>query len=231
MNERDSDDLRTAPKRFRSIESVAVAGLIFAVLSFISLILLTPQPNFSAPDSEIVAWYSEPTNRTSLTVGLTLATVAAISFLWFIAVIRRRVGDREDRFFATVFFGSGILLTGVYLVGAAVLASPAITVDLADGRVPDASVLAALNGLGKGLLLIVLNKVQAVFVISTSTLAFRTNTFSRWLSYTGYGFGLAMFFWPFISEPIGLAFPVWVGILSVALLVRRSELIPDRGGG
>ena len=231
MNERDSDDLRTAPKRFRSIESVAVAGLIFAVLSFISLILLNPQPNFSAPDSEITAWYSDPTNRTSLTVGLTLATVAAISFLWFIAVIRRRVGDREDRFFATVFFGSGILLTGVYLVGAAVLASPAITVDLADGRVPDASVLAALNGLGKGLLLIVLNKVQAVFVISTSALAFRTNTFSRWLSYTGYGMGLIMFLWPIISEPIGLAFPVWVGILSVALLVRRSEIIPDRGGG
>jgi hypothetical protein len=29
--------------------------------------------------------------------------VSAVAFLWFVAVIRRRVGDREDRFFVTVF--------------------------------------------------------------------------------------------------------------------------------
>jgi hypothetical protein len=42
------------------------------------------------------------------------------------------------------------------LVGAAALASPAVTADLADGRVPDAGVLAALVGLGTSLLLLVL---------------------------------------------------------------------------
>jgi cytochrome b561 len=145
-----------------------------------------------------------------------------------VAVIRRRVGDREDRFFATVFLGSGILLTGVMLVGAATLASGAVTVDLADGRVPDASVLAALTGLGTSLLLIVLLRVQAVFVVSTSTLALRSNAFSRWLSYFGYGIALVMFFMPILSEPVGLAFPVWVGILSIVLLIRRSDIIPDR---
>jgi hypothetical protein len=154
--------------------------------------------------------------------------VSAVSFLWFVAVIRRRVGDREDRFFATVFLGSGILLTGVMLVGATTLASGAITVDLADGRVPDASVLAALTGLGMSLLLMVLLRVQAVFVVSTSTLALRSNAFSRWLSYFGYGIALVMFFMPILSEPVGLAFPVWVGILSIALLIRRSDIIPDR---
>lgn len=70
----------------------------------------------------------------------------------------------------TVFLGSGILLTGVMLVGAAALGSTAITVDLADGRVPDASVLAAFNGLGTTLLLVVLLRVQADFVATTSTL-------------------------------------------------------------
>ena len=157
-----------------------------------------------------------------------MSVVSAVSFLWFVAVIRRRVGDREDRFFATVFLGSGILLTGVMLVGATTLASGAVTVDLADGRVPDASVLAALTGLGTSLLLIVLLRVQAVFVVSTSTLALRSNAFSRWLSYFGYGIALAMFFMPILSEPVGLAFPVWVGILSIALLIRKSDIIPDR---
>jgi hypothetical protein len=214
--------------RIRSIEAAAVAGLVFAVLSFISLLLLNSPPDPTAPDSEIAAWYADPTNRASLTVGLSLAVVSAVSFLWFVAVIRRRVGDREDRFFATVFLGSGILLTGVMLVGAATLASGAVTVDLADGRVPDAGILAALTGLGTSLLLIVLLRVQAVFVVSTSTLALRSNAFNRWLSYFGYGIALVMFFMPILSEPVGLAFPVWVGILSIALLVRRSDIIPDR---
>lgn len=214
--------------RIRSIEAAAVAGLVFAVLSFISLLLLNSPPDPAAPDSEVTAWYADPTNRASLTVGLSLAVVSAVSFLWFVAVIRRRVGDREDRFFATVFLGSGILLTGVMLVGAATLASGAVTVDLADGRVPDAGILAALTGLGTSLLLIVLLRVQAVFVVSTSTLALRSSAFSRWLSYFGYGIALVMFFMPILSEPVGLAFPVWVGILSIALLVRRSDIIPDR---
>jgi multidrug transporter EmrE-like cation transporter len=212
---------------FRSIEAAAVAGLAFAVLSFIALLLLTSSPDPSVPDSEMTSWYADSANRTSLTIGLSLSIVAAISFLWFVAVIRRRVGDREDRFFATVFLGSGILLTGVMLVGAAALASAAITVDLADGRVPDASVLAAFNGFGTTLLLVVLLRVQAVFVATTSTLALRTSAFNRWLSYLGYGIALAIFVMPMVSEPVGLAFPVWVGILSIALLVRRTNILPS----
>jgi uncharacterized membrane protein len=193
--------------------------------------LLNSAPDLSAPDSELTAWYSDPSNRSSLTVGLSLSVISAVSFLWFVAVIRRRVGDREDRFFATVFLGSGILLTGVMLVGAGALASPAVIVDLADGRVPDASVLTALAGLGTSLLLLVLPKVHAVFMISTSTLALRTKTFSRWLSYFGYGIALMMFVMPIVLEPLGLAFPVWVAILSMAMLIRKNDIVPDRERG
>jgi hypothetical protein len=216
---------------FHSIEAASFAGLVFAVLSFVALLLLNSAPNLSAPDSELTAWYSDPANRRSLTVGLSLSVVSAVAFLWFIAVIRRRGRDREDKFFATVFLGSGILLTGVMLVGAAALASPAVTVDLADGRVPDASVLAALVGLGTSLLLVVLPRLHAVFMISTSTLALRTKAFSRWLSYFGYGIALVMFVTPILLEPLGLAFPVWVAILSIAMRIRKNDIVPDRERG
>jgi len=215
-------------KWLRSIEAAAVAGLVFAVASITSLILLNLPPDLSGPDSEVAAWYSDAANRSSLTTGLSLSIVSAVSFLWFVAVIRRRVGDREDRFFATVFLGSGILLTGVMLTGTAALASPAVTIDLADGRVPDASTLAAMSGFGTTLMLVVLLRIQAVFVVSTSTLALRSGAFSRSLSYLGYGIALLMFFIPILTDPVGLAFPIWVGILSVALLIRKSDIIPDR---
>ncbi len=190
--------------------------------------MLNVPPDLSGPNSEITAWYSDAANRASLTTGLSLSIVSAVSFLWFVAVIRRRVGDREDRFFATVFLGSGVLLTGVMLTGTAALASLAVTIDLADGRVPDAGTLAVMSGFGNTLLLVVLLRIQAVFVVSTSTLALRSSAFSRWLSYLGYGIALVMFFMPILTDPAGLAFPIWVAILSIALLVRQDDIIPDR---
>ena len=146
---------------------------------------------------------------------------------WFVAVIRRRIGEREDKFFATVFFGSGILLTAVMLVGAAAIASAAVTVDLADGQVPDVHVLSALTGLGKTLLILVMVRVQAVFIVSASTLALRTSAFNRWLSYLGYAIAFLMFFMPLVIETLRLGFPIWVAILSIALLIRKDDLIPD----
>jgi hypothetical protein len=44
------------------------------------------------------------------------AAVAGIAFLWFIGVLRDRIGEREDRFFATVFLGSGLLFVAMIFV-------------------------------------------------------------------------------------------------------------------
>jgi hypothetical protein len=48
-----------------------------------------------------------------------LLPFAGVAFLWFIAVVRDRVGELEDRFFATVFLGSGLLFIAMmFNVGA-----------------------------------------------------------------------------------------------------------------
>ena len=216
------------PKQwFRSIEAAAIAGLVFAVLSVVAMALVSTRPPLTATDAEVIAWYSNATNRTVMTVGLSLFVIAAVAFLWFIAVIRRRVGTRDDRFIAAVFFGSGILLTGVMLAAAAAVASPAVTVHLSGGIVRDPGALNAVSGLGSTLALLVLLRIQGVFVVTVSTLALRTGAFNRWLSYFGYAMGLAMFFVPIATDPIGLAFPIWVGVLSVAFIFRRGDLLPD----
>ncbi len=44
---------------------------------------------------------------------------AGIAFLWFIGVIRDRMGELEDRLFATVFLGSGLLFLAMTFVGVA----------------------------------------------------------------------------------------------------------------
>ena len=52
-----------------------------------------------------------------------LAPFAGIASLWFIGVIRDRIGIHEDQLFATVFLGSGLLFVGMYRAAAAELAS------------------------------------------------------------------------------------------------------------
>ena len=42
-----------------------------------------------------------------------------IAFLWFIAVVRDRLGKLEDRFFATVFLGSGLLYIAMFYASGA----------------------------------------------------------------------------------------------------------------
>ena len=44
-----------------------------------------------------------------MVIALNPIPFAGIAFLWFIGVIRDRIGGREDRFFATVFLVSGPL--------------------------------------------------------------------------------------------------------------------------
>ena len=50
-------------------------------------------------------------------MGLYLVPFAGIAFLWFIGVVRDRIGEREDKFFATVFFGSGLLFVAMLFAG------------------------------------------------------------------------------------------------------------------
>ena len=45
---------------------------------------------------------------------------AGIAFLWFIGVVRDQLGELEDRFFASVFLGSGLLFLAMVFVSMAV---------------------------------------------------------------------------------------------------------------
>ena len=56
-----------------------------------------------------------------MALALNLMPFAGIAFLWFIGVLRDRLGEREDRFFATVFLGSGLLFLAMLFMSAAMV--------------------------------------------------------------------------------------------------------------
>ena len=54
-----------------------------------------------------------------VSLDLNLIHYSSIIFLWFIGVIRFFLSDRENRLFATVFLGSGLLFLALTFMGVA----------------------------------------------------------------------------------------------------------------
>ncbi|MFW2381948.1 MAG: hypothetical protein ACN4GZ_09335 [Acidimicrobiales bacterium] len=217
----DGDLRRRAADQARSIEAAAFAGVAYAVLTILALLRLQNLPSLASSDDELVAWFEDDTNQAWLIGALGLASVASVAFLWFVAVIRRRLGDLEDRFFSTVFQSSGILYVATWLSGAAVLASPAVAMTELDAATVSAESVSLAGGIGAALILVVAPRLQAVFIFSTSTVILRSRVLPSWLAMVGYASGLVLFVVPLITQPTGLLFPVWVLLVSVVLLAKR----------
>jgi hypothetical protein len=216
---RSSGKRQRARRPGRSLEAAAVAGMAYSVLAIGGLILLSRIPDLSLSDEEMTRWFDDSAHQFEAILGLNLVSISAIAFLWFVAVIRRRIGDREDRFFGTVFFGSSIAFVGVWLVAAAVVAAPAIALATFDDASVSAESGSLVAGIGSALMLVVAPRLQAVFVLAVSNVMLRTGFLPRWLASVGFAIGLVMMVMPIVAQPIGLAFPAWVFLVSVVILV------------
>lgn len=223
---------RPAAVHARSIEAAAAAGICYSVLAALAMTRMWSYPSLDATEAELTAWFDDDRNQALLVGALGLASVGAIAFLWFVAVIRRRLGDREDQFFATVFFGSGIAHVVLSLAGSAALAGPAVAMTTLDAAEIDSTSASLAGGIAAALLLVVGPRIQAVFIFTTSTVILRSEVLPSWLAVVGYVAGLAMFLAPFVLGPLGFVFPMWVFAVSVVLLiVRPSNLDPPADTG
>ena len=79
--------------------SAAIAGILFAVLLGTSLVLL--RVSLPSRQEDAGRLLSDPDRRRIVRWALNLVPFAGIAFLWFIGVVRDRIGAFEDRFFST----------------------------------------------------------------------------------------------------------------------------------
>jgi hypothetical protein len=210
-------------ERLRSIESAAIAGVVYAVLTIVALFIFRRFPDPSLANSDIAAWYNDTAHHTGLIVALNLVSIASVAFLWFVAVIRRRMGDREDRFFSTVFLGSALLYLATFIAGAVAMAAPAVGSAAMDNGVVDRAAATLTVGTTSAMLLIIGPRLQAVFMLTTSTLILRTRVMPNWLAYFGYATGILLFLFPIVAQPVGIVFPLWVLVVSVTIAVTHPK--------
>ena len=199
----------------RTQRAAAFAGIVFSLLCGLAMVcvrlVVPPFPNDAG------AWLVDSSRRDLVLVVLNLVPVAGIAFLWFIGVIRDRVGASEDRLFATVFLGSGLIFTVMLFVAVAVAAglidqagSQYAELTRSDTWGTERHIVVELMSLAM--------RMAGVFTIATSTIVLRTGTLPRWTAWVGYAVGLTLLLFVQAVQWLQLLFPAWVFLICVVIL-------------
>ena len=211
-------------RELRTPRSAAIAGILFALILGAVIVLLRAW----GPASEDggTSWLADQQRRSAVGLALNLVPFAGIAFLWFIGVIRGRLGEHEDKLFATVFLGSGLLFVALMFAAAAMIGSVLL---LTTGPTPVATDSVRLaQSMGAALLGTFGARMAAVFVLSVTTVGLRSRLVPRWLVVAGYVVALGLLLSPPISGWSQLLFPCWVLVLSIQILVSSPR---DAGAG
>ena len=199
--------------------AAAIAGILFAILMITSLVLIWISVPFDPQEDG--GWLTA--NWSTVSLALNLVPFAGIAFLWFIGVVRDRLGQAEDRFFATVFLGSGLLFLAMLFASAAVAGG---TIRIY-GTAPSQLIESGLYTFGRNVTYEIMNvytlKMAGVFMLTTCTLSLRTRILPRWMIFLG--FILALFLLLSLGSVnwAPLVFPLWILLISVHILLANLK--------
>jgi hypothetical protein len=200
----------------------AIAGIVFSTLLIISMVLI--RISVPANPQDAGTWLSGGLKTVSL--ALNLLPFAGIAFMWFIGVLRDRMGTREDLFFATVFLGSGLLFLAMLFASSAVAGGIIMVYGSTPGKLTESGIYTFGRTVTYQIINVYAMKMAGVFMITTCTLSIRTGIFPRWMAFLGYALALLLllsigyFYWA------PLVFPLWVLLISVHILLANLTFKP-----
>jgi hypothetical protein len=204
-------------QRLTAPRAAGVAGVLFALLFGTSIVFMR-----TALDrhTDTAVWTSPEAAQIRFALGL--MPYAGIAFLWFIGVVRDRLGDLEDKFFATVFFGSGLVFIAMIFASSAIAGGI-----LTAAQQLDAGSAFGVTAFARAEMLEITNvyalRMAGVFMISLGTVWLRTRLMRRWTVVLTYALALALLVMINLSLWVQLIFPAWTLLISVLILIRSSQ--------
>jgi hypothetical protein len=202
--------------RLATPRAAAIAGIVFAALFGTSTVLfrLSVPADPGAPGD----WLDANSGRVKL--ALVLVPFGGIAFLWFIGVVRDRLGDREDRFLSSVMFGSGLLYLAMTFAAAALVGALIATYEAA----PERTITSGIYAFVREAIFHISNnfgvRMAGVFMFSTGSIWLRSGAMPRWIIAITYLLALVQLVGVGISLWSTMVFPIWVLIVSIHFLVR-----------
>jgi hypothetical protein len=192
---------------------------VFSILLIISLVLLGV--SVPADPQEAGTWLARSWKTVNL--ALNLLPFSGIAFLWFIGVLRDRIGALEDRLFATVFLGSGLLFLAMLFASAAVAAGILMAYGAMPGKLMESGIYTFGRTVTYQIMHVYTMKMAGLFMVSTCTVSIRTGIIPRWMAFLGYAMALLLLLSVGYLYWIPLVFPVWVLLVSVHILLANLK--------
>lgn len=224
----ESDTVQRIVRReVRSPRSAALAGILFSLLLAASMILL--RTGAIVNPAEIGPEWLEA-GSASASVVLVLVPFAGIAFLWFTGVMRDLLGDLEDKFFATVFLGSGIILVVMMFVWAAAYGAIFGTYKAVAGVLTDMDLFVYATTFTNQIMADYFLRMAAVYMLSTGSLWSRTSAVPRWLSIITFIVALSFLLFAGVLRWARFIFPAWVMAVSVYILILNYRYTQELKG-
>lgn len=214
---------RLVRARLKTPRAAAIAGIVFSVLFVAAFSML----RISVPNDPTEPGEWLKTSSSLVGFALNLLPFAGIAFLWFVGALRDRLGALEDRFFATVFLGSSLLFLAMLFVLAAVVGAIILTFAADPRDAMSAATFHFARTLTYNVVNIYMIKMAGVFMMSTSTVIIYTDIAPRWVAYLGFTLALLLLFGSSYFSWIFVAFPFWVFLISVCLLIEKFHHKPQ----
>jgi hypothetical protein len=223
-----SEEIQNLVRRqVRSPRSAALAGILFSLLLAASMILLRTGAIVD-PTQISTEWLEAGSAAAS--VVLVLVPFAGIAFLWFTGVMRDLLGDLEDKFFATVFLGSGIILVVMMYVWAAAYGAIFGTYKAAAEVLTDLDLFVYATSFTNQIIGNYLLRMAGVYMMSTASLWTRTSAVPRWLSIITFIVALGFLLFAGALRWARFLFPAWVLLVSVYILILNYRYTQEHEG-
>ena len=214
-----TDEETMTRANWKTPKAAAIAGILFCVLLLAVFWLL----RISVPNDPLEPGDWLRTSSSRVAIALNLVPFAGLAFLWFIGVLRDRLGNREDRFFATVFLGSGLLFLAMLFAAGAIVGSMLAAFALYRDTFVDSMMFHFARLLAYNVINIYAAKVAGAFMVSTSTLLILTNLAPRWIALVGYALAILLLFGSYYAGWVFVLFPMWILVLSLYILLENPE--------
>jgi len=202
-------------RRLTTPRAAAIAGVIFGLLMIAIFTIINL--NIPAVEEDTGAWLE--TSVRPVTIALALIPFAGIAFLWFMGVLRDRIGLLEDQFFSTLFIGSGLLYLGLVFTGGAMAGGLMTAYFLEPSIVTEGNVYIFARAVIYQINNVYSIRMAGMFMFVLATIWVRTGVMPRLIGLITYAVAVVLLvsisFIPWMVE----VFPVWVLLVSVYILV------------
>jgi hypothetical protein len=204
-------------QHLKTPRAAGIAGIAFCVLFITShLLVRSAIPPYGQGSATEVVTHSQTISR-----SLNLIPFAGIAFLWFIAVLRDHLGEFEDRFFSTVFFGSGLLYVAMFFASGALAGGLLEVLRGGTKNLVQSGTYAVIRAEIDQMLNVYGIKMAGVFVMSFSAISLRTRIMPRWIALLGFALAVLLLLSIGTLAWAPMVFPLWVFLISIRILVGK----------